>query len=74
MDDHVAAMTRSGIENIMRGVAESVACEDCKKAVNDHIKEISTQWMILNVRSSFYSSFTGLTFVNKIIAISQRTI
>ncbi|KAI0768391.1 hypothetical protein BC629DRAFT_1596090 [Irpex lacteus] len=48
MYDASPAMTRSGIENIMRGVAESVACEDCKEAVNDHIKEISTQWMILN--------------------------
>lgn len=74
MADHVAAMTRSGIENIMRGVAESVACEDCKKAVNDHIKDISTQWMILNVRLSFYSSFTGLTLVNQITSTSQRTI
>ena len=42
-------MTRSGIENIMRGVADSVICDDCKNAVYRHIKEISTQWMILDV-------------------------
>ncbi|KAI0093014.1 hypothetical protein BDY19DRAFT_402627 [Irpex rosettiformis] len=46
MYDASPAMTRSGIENVMRGVADSVACADCREAAHKHIKEISTQWMI----------------------------
>ncbi|KAI0690903.1 hypothetical protein BC835DRAFT_156979 [Cytidiella melzeri] len=48
MYDATPATTRVGIESGLLGVVSSVSCPDCEESVNAHVKDVATQWMIMD--------------------------
>ncbi|KAI0342266.1 hypothetical protein BDW22DRAFT_1429130 [Trametopsis cervina] len=40
------ALPRTGIETIMNSLVEAVKCHDCRQALESHIKQLVTQWIL----------------------------
>lgn len=44
------AMSRVAIEAIMHTLIKSVACPDCRASLKEHVENICTGWLLLEVR------------------------
>ena len=50
----LTALPRTSIEVVMDGLIRSVDCPDCRQVLKDHVHELVTKWMLLEVSVSPY--------------------